>query len=176
MLWNNLREEVACIVTAKMSRKLGRRALMDLGEKSLEWGLNNVSFWESTVSFRVTVHRTALKKKNATHPSHQHGFHIWTNCFINWLWDVIKNMVSGTSNLMLPCSTCKSKQLPRSKTEAKLNCAVRTKSNDYKCCWLKAKSFFSITVQCASGWSKSAGAEGVLWGWGLNIIRYTLSC
>lgn len=36
---------------------------MDWGEKSLEWGLNNVSFWESTVSFRVTVHRAALKKK-----------------------------------------------------------------------------------------------------------------
>lgn len=43
-------------------------------------------------------------------------------------------MVSGTSNLMLPCSTCESKQLPCSKMEAKLNCAVHTKSNDYKCC------------------------------------------
>lgn len=42
-------------------------------------------------------------------------------------------MVSGTSNLMLPCSTSKSKQLPHSKTGARLIYAVPTKSNDYKC-------------------------------------------
>lgn len=42
-------------------------------------------------------------------------------------------MVSGTSDLMLPCSTFESKQLPHSKTGARLIYAVPTQSNDYKC-------------------------------------------
>lgn len=42
-------------------------------------------------------------------------------------------MVSGTSDLMLPCSTLENKQLPQSKTGARLIYAVPTASNDFKC-------------------------------------------
>lgn len=65
MVWNNLWKEAACIVTTKMSRKLGMSAVINWGARGEYWnvGLNNVNFRESTVIFRVTAHRTAFEKK-----------------------------------------------------------------------------------------------------------------
>lgn len=60
-------------------------------------------------------------------------------------------MVSGISDLMLPCSTFESRQLPHSKTGARLIYAVPTKSNDYKCSVGLRQKSFSVIVQCASG-------------------------